>query len=269
MYKYLIIILFSVFLTNCQHKENTVSLIKNGSSDYYIQLPVNEKESITYAATELNKYLQKSTGVELPIYGYNNKPSEGFAIFIDIKNSEKDFIYYKTQENAIHIGGNTENNCLYAVYDFLEKYVGCNWLSPSVEVIPDNKEIKIPADLNYEYSPPITTRTVHSKLFYEHHDYADKLHVTYEAFPGYVPEGRVHTFHRLVPENKYFKTHPEYYALRNGKRIPAQLCLTHPDVYKIIKTGVGDWFEQFPDANIVYGSQDDNQQYRQCDKCAE
>ena len=267
MYKYLTILFLSILSIKCQNKENTAGLVENGLSDYYILLPDDANEKLVYAATELKKYLGKSTGVQLLTFAKKNKPEKGYPIIIANEGSDKSFIYYQMQNNEVHIGGNSDEYTLYAIYDFLEKYAGCQWLSPTAEVVPNKKEIKIPADLNYQYAPPITTRTVHSKLFYEHHDYADKMHVTYEAFPGYVPEGRVHTFHWLVPEVKYFKTHPEYFALRNNKRIPTQLCLTHPDVYEIIKEGIIDWFEKYPNAKIISVSQNDNQQYCQCGRC--
>lgn len=266
MQKYFILFLFPFFLINCQQKENSIFLIKNGQSDYYIFLQKDASQSSTHAATELQYYLLKSTDCELTIHN-GTKPTKGTPIYIETKKGEQDGVFYKTLNNEIHIGGNSDKNTLYAVYDFLEKQVGCHWLSPNIENIPTKKNIAIPNDLNYSYTPPITTRTVHSKLFYKHHDYADKMHVTYEAFPDYVPEGKVHTFHRLVPEKKHFKSHPEYFSLRNDRRIPAQLCLTHPDVYEIMKEGIIDWFKKYPDAKIVSVSQDDNQQYCQCDNC--
>lgn len=265
-FKYLFPFLISILFTNCQTTEHSIQVIKDGKSYYSIVADSSSSDG-KLAATELQHYLEISTGAKLPIY-YNKPRVDGPLIYVKSNYAVKeDCIFYNYQKNDIYIGGNSDKNTLYAVYDFLEKYADCHWLSPTVEIIPSKKEIKIPVDLNYKYTLPITTRTVHSKLFYENHHYADKLHVTYEAFPGYVPEGRVHTFHRLVPEKKFFKSHPEYFALRNGKRIPTQLCLTHPDVYKIIKKGAGDWFEKYPEKNIISVSQDDNQQYCQCDNC--
>ena len=122
--------------------------------------------------------------------------------------------------------------------------------------------------INYAYSPEISTRTVHSRLFYQNPTFADKHKVTYEAFPGYAPGAKVHTFHRFLPEEKFYHEHPEYYALRGDQRLPTQLCLTNETVLQIVKDSVAALFERNPDANIVSVSQDDNQQYCQCPKCA-
>ncbi len=41
----------------------------------------------------------------------------------------------------------------------------------------------------------------------------------------------VHTFNELVPPDQYGKTHPEYYSLINGNRLPGtQLCLSNREV---------------------------------------
>ena len=39
-----------------------------------------------------------------------------------------------------------------------------------------------------------------------------------------------------MPPEEFYKKHPEYYSLIDGKRIfeRAQLCLTNPDVLRII-----------------------------------
>jgi hypothetical protein len=50
----------------------------------------------------------------------------------------------------------------------------------------------------------------------------------------------VHTFWKLLPNKKYFKTHPEYFALVDGKRKPqghsggGEFCLTNPEVRRIV-----------------------------------
>ncbi len=116
--------------------------------------------------------------------------------------------------------------------------------------IPSGKTISMSGDINYKYKPEITTRTVHSRLFYENHEFANKLKVTKEAFPTYVPNARVHTFHRFIPEEKFYKEHPEYFALRGDKRLPTQLCLTNDDVYSIVKDSVTSLFAKNPMASI-------------------
>ena len=147
-------------------------------------------------------------------------------------------------------------------------YLGCRFYAPDAEFVPRQAIIRVPKNWNRTYEPPITTRTVHSRLFYENPEFAYKRKVTVDAFPGYVPAARVHTFHRFVPEAKYYAEHPEYYALRNGRRIPTQLCLTNPAVLKLVKDTVAALLVAHPEAEVISVSQDDNQQYCQCEQCS-
>ncbi|MCK5705287.1 MAG: DUF4838 domain-containing protein, partial [Cyclobacteriaceae bacterium] len=176
-------------------------------------------------------------------------------------------VIIKAQDGDLIIAGGDSRSSLYAVYTFLEDYLGCRFYAPDVEVIPKTNFVSIAKDIDSRYVPPITTRTVHSKLYYENHDFADKRKTTYEAFPRYVPSARVHTFHRFVPSEKYYDKHPEYYALRNGKRVPTQLCLTNTEVLDIVKDTVASLLLQYPASDVISVSQDDNVQYCQCEHC--
>lgn len=247
-------------------------LIKNNFSSYEIILPDKADQYEKKSADELQKYLRLKTGVVLPILIESQSSSE-FRILIGnteegnslkVKQNE---IIIKAQGNNLKIFGGDSKSTLYAVYAFLENHLGCRFYAPDGEVILKTNTVSIPKNINYRYLPPITTRTVHSKLFYENNDFADKRKTTYDAFPGYVPSAQVHTFHRFVPSDRYYKKHPEYYALRNGKRIPTQLCLTNADVFSIVKDTVAFLLQQYPESNVISVSQDDNLQYCQCDNC--
>ena len=88
-----------------------------------------------------------------------------------------------------------------------------------------------------------------------------------EAFPNYVPNARVHTFHRFIPYDKFYDNHPEYYALRNGKRLATQLCLTNEKVLEIVKDSVASFFKKHGPSSVISVSQDDNTQYCTCENC--
>ncbi|MEX0315116.1 MAG: DUF4838 domain-containing protein, partial [Allomuricauda sp.] len=64
------------------------------------------------------------------------------------------------------------------------------------------------------------------------------------------------------------KSHPEYYALRDGKRLPTQLCLTNETVLGIVKDSVAAYFKRNPNTSVISVSQDDNQQHCQCANCS-
>ena len=271
MKSYLILLLLIIgCLFSCDSSK--LVLIENGSTIYEIVIPENADENEMRSANELQKYLQAIAGTELPIT-VENKSLSSHKILIgnaaQIKSLEiEDYeIIIKTQDQNLIIAGSDGKSTLNAVYTFLENYLGCRFYAPDAEAIPETNAVAIPTYTDYRYLPSITTRTVHSKLFYDNTEFADKSKVTHEAFPNYVPSARVHTFHVFVPSDKYYAKHPEYYALRNGKRIPTQLCLTNPDVLEIVTDTVASLFNKFPESQVISVSQDDNVQYCQCEQC--
>jgi len=267
-----IIFTLSILVIMVSCKQEKIVLSGPTGSDYEIVIANDEDTLISYAAKELQGYLEKISGVSIPLVRVSDSQQDRHKIFVGAYPENQDYNPHMTEymvrgENII-IAGGSPLSVLYSTYSFLENELGCMWLSPEVEIIPQSDKITLPGDLRYEYTPPVETRTVHSKLFYDNHAFADKHKVTYEAFPGYVPEARVHTFHRFMPAGAFYDTHPEYYALRNGKRLATQLCLTNPDVLAIVTDSVAAYFKRYPDADIISVSQDDNTLYCQCENCA-
>lgn len=264
-----LLLLSILFCFGCSNK-NELTLVKNGETNYEIVIPEAPDATLQKAANELQSYLEKISSVKFPITNINNSSNEKkqIVVFTDKKLASVQTVSIKIEnENLIISGGNAQST-LYAVYEFLERELGCKWFSPKVEKIPSLEKISIDKQLNYVYTPEITTRTMHSKLYYENHDFADKQKVTHEAFPNYVPTARVHTFHRFVPQEVYYKKHPEYYALRGDKRRHTQLCLTNTEVLQIVKDSVRAYFDRYPEANVISVSSNDNTQYCECEHCA-
>ena len=255
MKKLFFIISFLIF--SCS--ENKVSIDIPTLSKYNI---ISDYSDV---ADTLNVYLNKAVGISLEI---SDKQKKRSIILVEKTDLNKDFISIDYKDSLITISANNKRNLYYATYDFIEKFLNVNWLSTDFTYYEDLKSINFPKNYSYYFEPPVLTRTVHSKLFYKDSVFADKLKVTNEAFPRYVPSARVHTFHRFLPYEVFYDKNPEYYALRNGKRLPTQLCLTNTDVLKIVKDSVNSFFNKFPNSDVISVSQDDNTQYCQCDKCS-
>ena len=249
--------IISLLFFSCS--ENKVSIDIPTLSNYNI---ISDYSDV---ADTLNVYLNKSVGISLEI---SDKQKKRSIILVEKTDLNKDFISIDYKDSLITISANNKRNLYYATYDFIEKFLNVNWLSTDFTYYEDLKSINFPKNYSYYFEPPVLTRTVHSKLFYKDSVFADKLKVTNEAFPRYVPSARVHTFHRFLPYEVFYDKNPEYYALRNGKRLPTQLCLTNTDVLKIVKDSVNSFFNKSPNSDVISVSQDDNTQYCQCDKCS-
>ena len=120
----------------------------------------------------MQRYLQDISGVSLAISD-EVKISSNVNIFIgntiegESLNAGVNEIIIQAVEGDLYILGGDPQSTLYAVYTFLENYLGCRFYAPNVEIIPETNLVTVPHNVDYQYSPPITTRTVHSRLYYE------------------------------------------------------------------------------------------------------
>ncbi len=272
MLKYLYTIALLIILFSCQHPEATVQLFTAGQQE---PLYVFNPDPIAHSqANDLAFILGQCTSVPVVV----SKGELGSLPYIELRiTSENNTanplqsgkVRYEMLEDHLLIEASDSVHLYYAIYDFLERELGYRWLDADVEVIPHFEELALPEGLNYEYVPPISTRTVHARAVYEHPAFARKLKVTTSAFPYYAPEARVHTFHRFLPREQFLAQHPEYYALRDGRRISTQLCLTNPEVLKVVIDSVQAHFDRHPEALVVSVSSDDNTQYCTCPNCSQ
>lgn len=266
---YLSLLLFAPLLAAAQPGEHLL-MAQAGQSAYHISLESEATVETQLIASLLQHYLERATGARLPILrkGEGDGPAlrlrAGSAVHGPL---ESGWIKLSATGADLLLAGSDAEYLAYAVYEYLERFAGCRWLDPYTDDVPELGQLSVPADLDYFYQPPIATRTVHSRLFYDHPSFARKLRVTAEAFPYYAPEARVHTFHRFVPEGVFYEAHPEYYALRAGQRLPTQLCLSNEQVLQLVIDSVRAHFARHPDAQAISVSQDDNTQYCQCEDC--
>ena len=106
----------------------------------------------------------------------------------------------------------------------------------------------------------------------------------YDLYAGYeIPEeyggrntllGWVHTFSQiegLLPAEKYFQQHPDWYCLYQGKRQDkvGQLCLTNEPMRRELVRNVLERLRKNPGATMISVSQNDNGRGCQCDRCRE
>ena len=79
----------------------------------------------------------------------------------------------------------------------------------------------------------------------------------------------VHTFFRLMPPGEFFAKHPEYFSEIKGVRKAdrAQLCLTNPNVVRIMTERVLAKIRSDPGGKLFSVSQNDWHGYCTCAKC--
>jgi hypothetical protein len=267
-------------------KRKIYTLFTNGSSDYRIVIAGNASDSEKWAARELQQWIQKTGNVKIPVetpnssyagpkilVGFNELTAQKTSV--EMPESEDESYHYFNEGEDIIIYGGSERGTMYGVMSFLENELGCRWYTPSVSVVPQKKEYSFER-LSHSEKPGIRVR---NDFYFEAFDpiwaARNKMNGTL-GFNKVTPQPggtenywSVHTFYPLMPPEEFYDKHPEYYSLIDGKRIydHAQLCLTNPDVLKIITERIKKTMRENPEYLIYSVSQNDWRNPCQCKKC--
>lgn len=272
-----------------------ITLVDNGKSAYEIVLADGATRPAKLAASELQSFIERSTGVKLPIVtvaspdkphlfvGPNSasaaagvKPDdlkpEGFHL--KVVGQDVHLVGRDTEGDPTTIGPNypVQTGTLTAVYDFLERFLGVvfAWHDDLGTVVPRHDRVVIPAtditqnpDWSYRalsYSP--------EKATYELFGRRLRLGVAYTVSHG-------HNWFRILEVEKYAAEHPEYFALVNGERQAkhylgyhgGQACTSNPEVIEIFAQAAIDYFKQYPDRDMFSMSPNDGGGFCECDNC--
>lgn len=256
-------------------------LFDQGRSNYRIVLSTGASASEKWVAKELQRWLKEAGGAELPIAESGNN-SQGPRIVIGYPGfaaigekepgiNDESFRYFNSGAD-IYIYGGRQRGTMYGVFSFLERELGCRWYTPQVAVIPKRDELKF-SWLDHAEKPGVRVR---NDFYYEAFEpiWAARNRVngamSYRKQPGGVEAyWAVHTFFPLMPPEEFYKKHPGYYSLIDGKRIyeRAQLCLSNPAVLQIITQRIKERMRESPEYLIYDVSQNDWANPCQCDNC--
>lgn len=258
-------------------------LFKNGKSNYRIVLDRQASPSEKKAAEELQMYIKQISGAQLPIT--DDATSKGRRIFVgfgsavaDITGAQKpkaddEGFTYRTVGKDLLIYGGAQRGSMYGVFSFLEYELGVKWLTPKCTVVPSMQKYALPR-LERSEKPALALRydghfaVEREPVWSAHNKENMKWNPTQNDYGNIEAYWNAHTMGQLLPSGEFFEKHPEYFSLRDGKRIPnGQLCLSNPEVLEICKIRLADVMRKNPLFRIYSLSQNDNFSFCQCQKC--
>lgn len=258
-----------------------IILVEKGRSEYQIVIPLKASPEEKQAANILRDYIKKISRADIPIVtdnesDYSKEILIGNTNRTNTKNPQiivpllkHDGYWIKTSGEKLLIYGNQGNAVIYGVTGFLQDYLGCRKLSPTVENIPLQTTIHL-EKIDDLQVPPVDIRIVNGPLLQDD-SYRQWLKLkTVEDIWGKKGNDRyyVHTFNRLVPSSEYFKEHPEYFSEINGQRVSwGQLCLSNPGLIDICVQKLNEVMSRNPEVQYWSVSQNDNTYKCECDRC--
>ena len=180
---------------------------------------------------------------------------------------------YRTVSGNLYIYGGRQRGTMYGVYAFLENELGVRWYASDGTVVPKRTTYRL-RKLRVSESPAIRYRfaqysMVSNDLAWCAHNRNNTLwSARSNEYGGIEAYWNAHTCGQFVDAEELFKSHPEYFAFRDGKRINnGQLCLTNPDVLRICTEGMLSAIKTYPNYWVYSMSQNDNKLYCECEKC--
>ena len=251
-----------------------------------IVVPADAPPAQKYAAEELRDFTEKATGVRLPVVTYA-KPLPEKAIILEVGSPKSkvedgtDGFRIKVDGNKLRIVGENARGTLYGAYEVLERFVGCRWYASWHSFVPCLDRIEVPAGLDEMQVPAFAMREPYWYDVIQHPEFAARLRVNSRSWSSLDEKyggnpyrfggglGSCHTFNTLLPPDKYFDAHPEYFSMVKGRRIRerTQLCLTNPDVLRIVTSNVLERIRKDPGAKFYGVSQNDWYNFCECPAC--
>jgi hypothetical protein len=282
----MLIVVLLLTIGNVHAATNEIMTIaQNNTAKVVIVIAEEATEPERHAADELAGFLRQITGAKFDIKA---PPAAGQSRLLvgpgAAKLAEADFsteglgsdgIVIRTVDNDLILAGGRPRGTLYAVYTFLEDHVGCRWWSSKASTIPVKPTLEV-GRLNFRYVPPLEYReTFWFDAFDGDWAVRNKSNGNSERLDEkrggkHKYEGFVHTFFPLIPPEKYFEDHPEWFSEINGKRVHerAQLCLTNEEMRAELVKNLKERLRNNPAATIASVSQNDWHGNCKCSKCA-
>lgn len=219
-----------------------------------------------FAGEELRAYLLKLIG--------RAPGREGYPIDIRVTGTCGEDYAVKVKPQGTVIEAGSARGAVYGVYAFLEEALGCQFLAPDCEILPAGRPRL--ALGSFSGAPAFSYREAYWRGAL---DGRFALKMRLNSARAQIPDewgGRVrffnysHSFEELIGPEEFFDSHPEYFSLVNGKRQrdKSQLCLTNPDVLRIVTERVKGWMLSNSGCDIFSLAMNDWYSPCRCPGCA-
>jgi hypothetical protein len=267
----------------------SLTLARGGASQYVIVIARDALPPTRFAAEELQRFLGEITGAVFPMRADTEQMGSHeilvgdsahlrqLGVTIDFPALGPEGYVLRTVGRHLVIAGGAPRGTLYGVYGLLEDHLGCRWFTPAVSRIPKRQTLSLPA-LNerripgLEYREPFTADCFDGTWCARNrvNSSAASLEARHGGKVRFGAGLFVHTFNVLIPPEKYFDQHPEYFSEVNGARQcdQTQLCCTHEDIVRLCAEALRERMRADPEAAVFSLSQNDWSNYCTCARCA-
>ena len=242
-----------------------VALVEGGKPTGRIVVPDEATAGETFAAEELQNFVQKISGAKLEIVKADQK-WEGPAILVGNQPGNRDVIDQLNKEHGetidafavvgkgdrLSLVGRSDDSTIWAVWQWLNNQ-GVVWVMPGEHgtYVPKNQTIEI-VEIHEIEAPGVNQRgggyglpdeDAHEGFNTKEHGvtagqlFASRMRFNenraIEVKDTIVALGSGHSYEHYLPASTYYKAHPEWFNLIDGKRMDGargtQVCFTNQE----------------------------------------
>jgi len=209
----------------------------------------------------------------------------------------------RSENGAITIAAPNSLELLYGVYDLAERFGGYSFFEPGYDRFDPARKACPPDGISVPAKKPLLKRRgfiqefpfdsetrslfdwmAKNKLNYlltwmKYYDELSDELKEFAAVRGITIESGHHNFNYWIPGRKYGKSHPEFFAEINGKRIESsdgkselllseQLCTTNPELRAEIARNMLSYCETHPEVKVISLIPNDGFGWCECETCS-
>ena len=270
---------------SCASALGVTPVAKDGKALATVLTQVGASSAELHAAKDLRDTLGKITGADIPLVADATSIPKNAIVVGQGPLAAKllpDVPWAKlgleqtalaSHGTTLVVAGGRPRGTIYAVSRLLYQ-LGARYWAPWATTIPHQVRLTLP-NMYFVETPAYESRDSYWFHAFDAdwavHNYDNGFNTRIdEARGGKIEyQGFVHTYYVLVPPEKLFATHPEWFSLIKGKRVTdnAQLCTTNPELREYVVEQVRSQLKQNPRARIISISQNDCFKPCQCDVC--
>lgn len=250
------------------------------------------------AATELAEGVEKMLGARPAVVSEKSAAAGAPRLYIGATAVsarlrggaawKTDEILVKSVADGVVLDGDPKRAPIYAVVEYLERFCGVRWWTSTESDYPKLRELPT-ANLDRSFAPPFIYRETYYLDGYDWRfkvrnrgNFTSKTRYMLTDLPRipkawggdhtlYYYKGRrsaYHSFFEILPGEKYFKDHPEWFAYRDGarkafvwtpdgRRHRTQLCLSNEEMKKEYIRETIRRLGESPDVDFISVTQND------------
>jgi hypothetical protein len=260
-------------------------IAENGLARTVIVVDAKATATELFAAQQLVLSLQQITGASFEIRTNAKAPPRAILVGpgaaavasfpqAHLERFGEEELIIRAEGDRVLLAGGRPRGTLYAVSRFLQDACGVRWWSPWASRLPRQPSLLI-ADLNvraqpaFEYRDPFWQCAFDGDWSWRNFCNGQSSHLSRRQGGHVIYKYFVHSFYPLVPPEKYFAPHPEWFSLVKGRRLSenAQLCLSNPQLRDFVVQQVRQALREAPEAGIISISQNDCFNPCECASC--